>query len=326
MDFIRRAFAACLGLFLTGISTFTLAQNYPTKPVTLIVPFAAGGSTDMIARVMARALSQQSGQQFLVENVGGAGATIGTGKVAASQPDGYTLLLGGASALVIAPHLFSNLKYDPFTSFEPIGKIATSSYVLVTKSDSNFQTYEQLVAHAKKNPGKLNYGSPGEGSSLHLTIELMKERSKFAATHIPFRGSAPAWTALLAGDVDFIIDSPSGAMPMIKSGKVRPLAVTSLARDSELPDVPTLNEKGLENFDSQAWFAMVAPKGTPASIVSTLQQFVARSLVDPEVQATLKNAGFIPFTSQEPGALASAIRLEYDRWGSTIKANQIKLQ
>jgi tripartite-type tricarboxylate transporter receptor subunit TctC len=326
MHFLRSAFTACLGFFLAGVSTVSLAQNYPSKPVTLIVPFAAGGATDMIARVMARALSQQSGQQFLVENLGGAGATIGTGKVAASQPEGYTLLLGGSSALVIAPHLFPNLKYDPFTSFEPIGKIASSSYVLVTRTDSNFQTYEQLVSHARKNPGKLNYGSPGEGSALHLTIELMKERSKFTATHIPFRGSAPAWTALLAGNVDFIIDSPSGAMPMIKSGKVRALAVTSLNRDSELPEVQTLNEKGLENFDCQAWFAMVAPKGTPASVVGTLQQFVARALVDPEVQATLKSAGFVPFTSQEPSALATAIRLEYDRWGSTIKANQIKLQ
>lgn len=325
MHHFRRTFITSIGLCLAGISSFSAAQNYPTKPVTLVVPFAAGGATDMVARVMARALSQQSGQPFVVENLGGGGATIGTGKVAASQPDGYTLLLGGSSALVMAPHLFSNLKYDPFTSFEPIGKIASSPYVLVTKTDSNFQTYEQLVGYGKKNPGKLNYGSPGEGSALHLTIELMKEGSKFTAAHIPFRGSAPAWNALLAGDVDFIIDTPSGAMPMIKSGKVRPLAVTSLSRISELPEVQTLSEKGLKNFESQAWFAMMAPKGTPPAVVSILQQLVVRSLKDPEVQTTMKSGGFIP-SSQEPNALKSDIRLEYDKWGRIIKANHIKLE
>lgn len=325
MHFFRRTFIASLGLSLAGISSFSVAQNYPTKTVTLVVPFAPGGATDLLARVMARALSQQSGQPFVVQNLGGAGARLGTEKVAASQPDGYTLLLGSSGVLVFAPHLYSNLKYDPFTSFEPIGKIASSPYVLVTKTDSNFQTYEQLVGYAKKNPGKLNYGSPGEGSALHLTIELMMEGSKFTAAHIPFQGSAPAWNALLAGDVDFMIDTPSAAMPMIESGKVRALAVTSLSRITELPEVQSLSEKGLKDFDSQAWFVILAPKGTPTSVVSTLQQLLVRTLKDPEVQTTMKKNGFMP-SSQEPGTLAGYMRLEYDKWGRIIKAKHIKLQ
>lgn len=302
-----------------------LAQAYPTKPVTVVVPYAAGGATDLLARVVSKALERYSGQPFVVENAGGAGATLGTSKVAAAAPDGYTLLLGGSSALVMAPHLFKNLKYDPFTSFEPIAKIASAPYVLVTRADSPLKTYAQLVDHARKNPGKMNYGSPGEGSALHLTIELMKDGAKIDGTHIPFRGSSFAWTALLGGDVDYIIDTPSGAMPMIKGNKAQPLAVTSLQRVGELPDVPTLDELGLKGFESQAWFAMLAPKGTPAAAVSKLEGWIAQALRDPDVIETLKKAQFTPAGRVE-GGLAGEVRREYDKWGAIIKARNIQLK
>lgn len=325
MTIQRRILLATGALALTGLASQAIAQNYPTKPVTVVVPYAAGGATDMLARVMAKAIEKYAGQPFVVENAGGAGATLGTTKVANAAPDGHTVLLGGSSALVMAPHLFKNLKYDPFTSFEPIAKIASAPYVLVTKADSPLKTYAQLVEHARKNPGKMNYGSPGEGSALHLTIELMKDGAQIDGTHIPFRGSSFAWTALLGGDVDYIIDTPSGAIPMLKGNKAQALAVTSTKRVAELPDVPTLDELGLKNFDSQAWFALLAPKGTPAEVVTKLQGWAEKALRDPEVIETLRKAQFTPAGRIE-GGLAGEIRREYDKWGQIIKAKKIQLQ
>lgn len=320
----RTLLASFFALALANFAGPAFAQDYPNKPVTVVVPFAAGGATDLLARVMAKALEKYAGQPFIVENAGGAGATLGTSKVAAAKPDGYTLLLGGSSALVMAPHLFRNLKYDPFTSFEPIAKIASAPYVLVTKAGSPLKTYAQLVDYARKNPGKLNYGSPGEGSALHLTIELLKDGAQIEATHIPFRGSSYAWTALLGGDVDFIIDTPSGALPMITANKAQALAVTSTKRVAELPDVPALDELGLKGFDSQAWFALLAPKGTPPDAVATLKRAVDKAANDPEVLATLKIAHFSPAGHVE-GGLSGEIRREYDRWGQIIKARKIQL-
>lgn len=314
---------AILALTLAGFTA--RAQTYPAKPVTMVVPFAAGGATDLIARVMARAIEKSAGQNFVVENVGGGGSTIGTAKVAGSQADGYTLLFGSSSALVIAPHLYKNLKYNTFTSFEPIVKIASAPYVLVTKAGSPLDSYEKLVAYAKANPAKVNFGSPGEGSSLHLTIELMKDGSKFFATHIPFRGSAFAWNALLAGDVDFIIDTPSAAVNMVKTGKAQALAVTSLNRISELPQVRTLNEIGLKDFESQAWFALLAPKGTSPATVNYLKQIVSKALGEQEVVAAMTNSGFIPAT-QDSKSLPDELKREHEKWGRIIATRKIQLQ
>lgn len=326
MKIQRRTLLASAALAMTSFASQSMAQDYPSKPVTVVVPFAAGGATDLLARVVTKALDKYAGgRPFVVENVGGAGATLGTAKVAAAAPDGYALLLGSSSALVMAPHLFKNLKYDTFTSFEPIAKIASAPYVLVTRADSPLKTYAQLVAYAQKNPGKMNYGSPGEGSALHLTIELMKDGAKIDGSHIPFRGSSFAWTALLGGDVDYIIDTPSGVIPMLKGNKAQALAVTSIKRVADLPNVPTLDELGLKGFDSQAWFVLLAPKGTPVEVVSKLQGWVRQALHDPEVTETLQKAQFT-LAGQVEGGLAAEIRREYDKWGQIIKARKIQLQ
>lgn len=319
-------------LLSAGIATVSLAftppalaQPYPARPVNVIVPFAPGGATDLLARVFTKSMGRLSGQPFVVENAGGAGATLGTAKVAAANPDGYNLLLGGSSALVMAPHLYTGLKYDPFKSFEPIARIASAPYVILTRADSKFQRYEDLVDFAAKNPDAVNYGSPGEGSSLHLTVLLMLDGAKVKATHIPYRGSAPAWVALLGGEVDFIVDTPSAALPMVTGGKARALAVTSLSRVQDLPTVPTLNELGQKDFESQAWFAMLAPKGTPAPAIATLRKLADAALRDPELVATLKAAQFTPATPEEATNLPADIRSEFDRWGAIIRARGIKL-
>lgn len=319
---------AAFAVALAGLGAFgpADAQTYPVRAVTVVVPFAAGGATDLLARVVAKSMEKYSGQPFIVENVGGAGATLGTAKVAASPPDGYKLLLGGASALVMAPHLYTGLKYDPFKSFEPIARIASAPYVVVVRADSKFQSYEELIDYAAKNPGKLNYGSPGEGSSLHLTVLLMLDGARVKATHIPYRGSAPAWAALLAGDVDFIIDTPSAALPMISGGKAKGLAVTGSKRIGDLAAVRTLNELGQKGFDSQAWFAMLAPAGTPAAVMSTLRKLADQVLRDPEVLAMLKANQFTPSTPEEAAGVSSDIRTEYDKWGSIIRAVGIQLK
>jgi tripartite-type tricarboxylate transporter receptor subunit TctC len=325
MHIRRSLLMTAAALALGGLGTQALAQGYPVKPVTVIVPFAAGGATDLLARVVTKALERYSGQPFIVENAGGAGATLGTSKVAAAAPDGYTLLLGGSSALVMAPHLFKNLKYDPFTSFEPVAKIASAPYVVVTKADSPIKTFGQLVDYARKNPDKMNFGSPGEGSALHLTIELMKDGAQMEGMHIPFRGSSHAWTALLGGDVTYIIDTPSGAIPMLKAQKAQALAVTSTKRLPELPNVPTLDELGLKGFESQAWFAMLAPKGTPAEAVSKLEGWVEKALRDPEVVETLQRSYFSPAGRVE-GGLGGEMRRESEKWGRIIKSRKIQIQ
>lgn len=325
MNIVRRVLtgfvtAAC---FLAG--NVQASPAYPERPVNLIVPFAAGGPTDSIARILARSFEKLGGQPFVVENKAGAGSIIGTAYVADGAPDGYRLLWGSSSAMVIAPHLYKETRYDPFKSFAPIGMVASTPYVLLVRSDAPYNTYEELVDFAKKNPGTLNYGSPGEGTSLHLTIERMAIESGFEAVHIPFRGGSPAMAALLAGDVDFVIDVPSAAVPQVKGGKLRALAVTSPERIASLPETPTLQEKGLAGFESSAWFAMYAPAGTPEAVIKRLEEMLGTSLKDQEILATLQGAGFIP-TNATGSELKQRMERESAIWKELIKQKNISLK
>lgn len=307
------------------LSTNAWAQAYPAKPVSLIVPFAAGGPTDAVARIVARSLAKQSGQSFVVENVAGAGSTIGASRVARAAPDGYTLLWSSSGVMVIAPHLYPKLQYDPFTSFEPIGMAVSTPYLVLVNATSTIQSFDQLVAFGKTRPGKLNFGSPGEGTSPHLTIELMADGARFDATHVPYKGGAPAMSGLIGGEVDFVMDVPGAAIPMVKAGRVRPLAVTSAQRIAEFPDVPTLREKGLKDFESRAWFAMLAPRGTPEPVVAALRGMLSNAVRDPEVLPVIQQAGYDPATPSA-SQLMDTIRAEHDRWGRVIKAKSIRLQ
>lgn len=323
MRFLKHVILACAAL-CTVVGTSAMAE-YPERPVTVVVPFSPGGPTDAIARIVAASLEKQSGQSFIVENVAGAGSTIGTAKVAAAAPDGYTLLWGSSSAMVIAPHLYKSLRYDPFKSFEPIGRVASTPYVLLVNAKSPYQSYADLVAYGKSHPNKLNYASPGAGTSLHLTLELMMGESGFTGTHVPFKGGAPAMMALVGGEVDYLVDVPSAAIPMITAGRVRPLAVTSKERLADLPDVPTLQELGLDGFESLAWFAMFAPAGTPQPVVKKMESMLQQALNDPSVSEVLKKTGF---NAEKPDsdALKAIIKNEYARWGKVISEKKLSLE
>ncbi|MDB5852415.1 MAG: hypothetical protein JWR22_456 [Herminiimonas sp.] len=322
---ISHALAAAVLSTPVAIAAPAFAADYPSRPVSIVVPYAPGGATDFSARLVAQALQKQSGGTFIVENVPGAGTTIGAGKVARAVPDGYTLLWGGLSSNAMAPNLYSKLGFDGIKSFEPISMIATQPYVLIVGAGSPYRTLAELTAKAKAAPGKLNFASPGEGSSPHLTTEMILKATNISAQHVPYKGAAPAMTALIAGDVDFFVDTPTAPLPMIKAGRVRPLAVTSAQRLPELPDVPTMQEAGLAGFEASAWFALFAPRGAPADVVAALNKMVNTVLKDPAVVARMSQASFNVAPST-PTELADTVKSESAKWGKIIKDRNIRLE
>lgn len=300
------------------------AAGYPERPVTIVVPYAPGGATDASARIVAQALEKQTGGTFIIDNAPGAGTTIGAAKVARAAPDGYTLLWGGLSSHAMAPNLYPRLPFDPVESFEPVSMTASSPYVLAVNAKSPYRSIADLVAKAKAEPGKLNYGTPGQGSSPHLTTELFLDAAGINVQNIPFKGAAPAMTSMLSGDIDFMIDTLTLPVQMIKAGKARALAVTSAKRVPELPDVPTMKESGL-NVEAATWFGLFAPKGTPAEIVATLNKAVNAVLKDPAVISRMNQAGF-DATPSSAAELAKTVKSENQKWGNIIKAKNIRLQ
>lgn len=325
MRFSRLFFRATALALSVVAATSSYAAGYPDRTVTIIVPYAPGGATDASARLIAQALQKQSGGTFIVENAPGAGTTIGTAKVARAAPDGYTLLWGGLTSNAMAPHLYSKLSYDGSTSFAPISMIARQPYVLFVNTKSPVRAVSDLVAKAKAEPGKLNFSSPGEGSSPHLTTELFLDATKISVQHVPYKGAAPAMTALLSGEVDMMVDTPTAPLPMFKAGRLRPLAVTSARRLPELPDVPTMQESGLAGFEAYTWFGLFAPRGTPPDIVNTLNKMVNVALKDPSVLAQMDQASFTPAPST-PAQLADAVKSDSAKWGRIIKEKNIHLE
>ncbi len=301
-----------------------VAAGYPERTVTIVVPYAPGGATDASARLMAQAFQKQSGGNFVVENVAGAGTTIGAAKVARAAADGYTLLWGGLTSNAMAPHLYANLSYDGSASFAPISMIATQPYLLFVNAKSPVRTLADLVAAARAEPGKMNFSSPGEGSSPHLTTELFLSATKLSAQHIPYKGAAPAMSGLLSGDVDMMVDTPTAPLPMIRNARLRALAVTSALRLPELPEVPTMQESGLAGFEAATWFALFAPRGTPPEVIETLNRMANVALTDPAVLEQMKQASFTPAPST-PAQLAETVRSDSVKWGRIIKEKNIRL-
>ncbi len=308
----------------TALAGTCNAAGYPDRPVTIVVPYAPGGATDASARLVAQALQKQTGGNFIVMNVAGAGTTIGSAKVAHSAPDGYTLLWGGLSANVIAPRLYSGLSFDPVTSFEPVSMIASQPYLVLVNATSPLHTLNDLVAKAKSEPGKLNFGSPGQGSSPHLTTELLMKETGITALHVPYRGAAPALTALVGKNIDFLVDTPTAPVPMIKAGQLRALAVTSAKRLPDLPDVPTTQESGLPGFEAYTWFALFAPHGTPANVVAMLNKAVNTVLKDPQVRARMAKSYFTPEPST-PAQLAQRVKSDTAKWAGIISEKNIHI-
>lgn len=323
MKFLRLMGISALSAFAFGINSAN-AAGYPDRPVTIVVPYAPGGATDASARLLAQAFQKQSGGTFVVENIAGAGTTIGAAKVARAPADGYTLLWGGLTSNAMAPHLYSKVSYDGATSFAPVSLIATQPYVLFVNAKSPFTKLADLMAKAKAEPGKIAFASPGAGSSPHLTAELFLNAAQLSMLHVPYKGAAPALTGLLAGDVDMMVDTPTAPLPMIKAGRLRPLAVTSKQRLPELPEVPTMQESGLANFETATWFGLFAPRGTSPEVIAALNRMATTALNDPAVLEQMKQASFTPAPST-PEQLADKVRLESAKWSRIIKEKNIRL-
>ena len=312
-------------LVVTSLTTIAAAQDYPgNKPIKLVVPFPAGGGTDIFARVIGNKLAETLKWVVVVDNKPGAGGNIGIDAVAKSPPDGYTIGLGQTSNLAINPSLYAKLPYDPLKDLVPIVLVADAPLVLVVPANSPFKTVADVVAAAKKKPGDVTFGSPGNGTVAHLTGELFQMAAGVKFQHIPYKGSAQALTDLMGGQVQVYMSSIPTALSHIKGGKLRALAVTSPKRAPSLPDVPTIAEAGYKGFDANTWFGLVAPAGTPAPIVTKINAEVNRILKMPDVKEKFaaEGGGAIGGSSQEFAAL---LKSDYVKWGKVVKDSGAKL-
>lgn len=321
---IRSKYLAFSFVFAVMLATNNShADEYPSRPIHLIVPYAAGGSADSTARVLAVRIGKALGQSIVVENRGGAGAIIGAEFVKKSEPDGYTLLLGQSGPISINPAVYKNLPYDPVKDFAPICLTTTYPYVMVVNSALGVKTLKEFVTLAKSKPGGLNYGTTGVGSSNHLVTELFAGRAGIKMTHIPYRGTALAVTDLLAGQVQMVFSDPISALQYVKSGALIALAVTSKDRSPVAPAVPTIAESGYPGFDAIAWHGILAPADTPPAIVARLNAEILKALNDPDTRTLLESQA-IQIVGNSPEAFASFIKQDSAIWKEV--ADQAKIE
>ncbi|MGY0197408.1 Bug family tripartite tricarboxylate transporter substrate binding protein [Leptothrix sp. BB-4] len=322
----RRLALACMTAAtlaaMTGPAPAWADGRYPDRPVTLVVPTAPGGTTDFTARLIADALQRALGQPVVVDNKPGGSGNIGNQFVARAKADGYTLLVAYSGYQVANPHLFAKAGWDPIKDFAPVAMLTRAPQVVVTSANVPANTLAELVAHAKANPGKLNYASSGNGSIQHIAGELFKQRTGTAITHIPYRGSGPAVQDLLGGQVDLHITTPASVVSHVKAGKLKALAVSSNTRLSALPQVPTAVEAGLTGFTLDSWFALYAPAGTPPEVVALLNTEIGKILSSPETRKKAEDAG-TSIEQMTPAQLGEFTRKELDDWGRVIKAARI---
>ena len=321
---------ACAGALLCaslGFATLANAQTagWPNKPVRIVVPFTPGGTTDILARAVAPELSRAFNQQFVVENRGGAGGNLGAEIVAKSPADGYTLLMGTVGTHGINRALYDKLPYDPIKDFAPVTLVAAVPNVMVVNAEKakerSINTVEDFIKFAKANPGKLNMASSGNGTSIHLSGELFKSMTGTFMTHIPYRGSSQALLDLSAGNMDVMFDNLPSSMQLIKSGRLKALAVTSGQRSAAMPEVPTLEEAGkLKGYEASSWFGLLAPAGTPSDIVLRIQQETAKALNVPAIKEKLLAQGAIP-SGMTPEEFVKLIDAEHKKWAQVVKAS-----
>jgi tripartite-type tricarboxylate transporter receptor subunit TctC len=305
-------------LLLAAWCTGALAQSYPTRPVKLIVPFAAGGAVDIVGRIMAQALTSATGQPFVVENRTGAGGLIAMDAVAKAEPDGYTLAVGGNGPLTMSPNIYRDMKFDTLARLEPIIWYSTTPGVLIVRAGLPATNVAELIALSKATPGSLTMGSGGSGSLPHLMGEYFQSTSGIRWTHVPYKGSAPALTDMMAGRIDVMLDVVSTAAPHVKSGKMRALAVTTPKRSTQMPEIPTLQELGYKDFNMSSEISLLAPKTTPRHIVSQLNAELNKSLQSAEVRERLASLGGEP-EGGPPEHLAARVRSDLERWGKVIR-------
>ena len=320
---MRWIFAAAMMLVGTALSP-AHAQEWPARTVTIIVPFTAGGTADLFARLLAAHMQQKFGSPFIVENRAGAGGNIGAGAVAAAQPDGYTLLLGTVSTHAINQFMYSNMTFDPAKNFQPISLIARLPNMLVVNPKIPAKTPAELVTYLKANPDKLTYASSGVGTSIHLAAELFKIKTGTTMTHVPYRSSGEVMQNVTAGHVDLAFDNMTLAWPLAKAGNVRALAVTSLERSPTAPDVPTMDET-FKGFEATSWHGLFAPAGTPKPIVDKLAAEVKRILEVPENKQKLMDIGAVA-SPMTPDEFTAFIVTERAKWEPVVKASGAKAQ
>ena len=326
---IRTRFIAAIAACATALSLALpagaqLTAAYPTKPVKLVIPFPPGGPLDIVGRAIAQKLTEAWGQSVVVDNRPGAGGNIGADLVAKSAPDGYTILMGALSTHAVNPSLYAKMPYDAIADFAPITLVAVTPNVLVVNATLPVSSAKEFIAYAKANSGKLAFGSGSNGSAGHLAGELFKVDTGTDITHIPYKGGAPATQALLAGDTQFMFDNLANAMPQVKAGKLKALAITTAERSKLAPDLPTMAEAGLRGFDISTWFGLFAPAGTPKDVIAKWNAEVAKILNSPEMREKLIAQGAEP-SPTTPEQFAAFVKSEIPKYAKIIKASGAKV-
>ena len=320
----RRSFSATLGAAVVS-PRFALAQAFPSRPLKLLVPYAAGGGTDAIARLIADATGEKLGQTMVVENNGSAGGNVASAMAAAAPPDGYTVLMANQGPMVVNPHLFKQLKVDPLTAFDPVTLITSAPLVVVVPKDSRFKTFKELMDFGLANAGKLTYGSAGNGSASHMATVLLAKVAGLNAVHVPYRGAGPAIADLLGGRTEFMVTTLPSVLGLVETGQMRALAVTTKTRTKKLPDVPTVVESGWPNYEAGAWYGFVVPKGAPAEIIEKLRGATVAAINTQKVRDRLQNEGAEPIGST-PKEFADMMQTESKRWAEVIKSAAISVE
>jgi tripartite-type tricarboxylate transporter receptor subunit TctC len=323
MQISTRWIAAAAVLCVSASLGSAQAQNYPSRAITLVIPFAPGGSTSIVGRGIADKMSELLGEKVVVDNRPGAGGTVGTKAVAKSDPDGYTLLLGYTGTLAIGPSLYKNVGYDPRKDFAPIGLIGNAPNSLVVNPSFPAKTVAELVAYAKANPGKVNFGSAGAGTASHITGEYFARSAGITLVHIPYKGTGPALTDLLGGHIPMAFAPIPASHPNVSAGKLRALAVTSTTRSGLLPDVPTMVEAGLPGFDASLYYGLAAPAGTPRPIIDKLNKALRDALASDEVKKQLGNDG-TEITPGTPEDYADFIDKDEKKWSGLVKISGVE--
>jgi tripartite-type tricarboxylate transporter receptor subunit TctC len=302
------------------------AQTWPSRPIRLVVPFPAGGATDLLARAMAQGLGNALGQPLVVDNRAGAGGTLGSAEVAKAVADGHTLLMATSSTHGIAPHLNANLAYDAQADFTPIAQVATATNILLVPKDLPVTTVKEFIAYVKARPGQLNYATSGNGTIVHLTTEAFKAQAGVFVVHIPYRGTALAIPDLVSGKVHLLFDSVVSGLPHVKDGKLKALAVTSAKRSQLVPELPTLAESVLPGFESTTWFGFYGPKGLPAEITNRVAAELQRVLVKPDVAERFAKLGAEPVADVGPATFAAMVKADSARWAALIRERKISAE
>jgi tripartite-type tricarboxylate transporter receptor subunit TctC len=322
---MNRSIAAALAALLLAAGPVFAQSDYPNRPVKLVIGFGAGGSTDIVGRIVAKHLTEKLGQAFVVENKAGAGGTIGADLVAKSPPDGYTLTLGTTSTHAIAAGAYSKLPYNPVNDFTHISLVAITPYLLVTSAKTPAAKLSDFVALAKAQAGKLNYGSAGAGTATHLSMEMLKEAAKIDLQHVPYKSNADSERAIIAGEVDAVFGSMPALLQNAKAGKVKPIAVGTLNRSPALPEVPTVAEQGYPGFEAALWLGIMGPANLPKPIVDKLHKALVEIVALPEFKTAMDANGAEPVSSPTPAAFTDTLKTQVGKYQSLTKALNIKL-